>query len=121
LIVYQAGDRDNSTMYADTTAKWLAGHISQNLLNPMDQSPGTLKRIAFYLRVKDHWRDRMQFGLSYLSQCFKAAVTPNSADRAALSLPRYLSFLYCFSRPVRLLGEYCRLMLTRSKNRVRLN
>jgi len=106
---------------ADTAVQWLAKHICQDLFNPTHRTPGRLKRISFYLRAKDHWRDRAQFCLSYLSQYFRAALTPNSADRAALPLPGYLSFFYYFFRPVRLLGEYGRLMLIRSKNKVRIN
>jgi hypothetical protein len=108
-------------LQGDTTVQWLAGRVRQNLFNATHRHPGRLKRIAFYLRVKDHWRDGVQFCLTYFSQWFKAAVTPNSADRTVLSLPGYLSFLYYFFRPIRLLTEYGRLMLTRTKNRVRVN
>jgi hypothetical protein len=105
-------------LQTDRTIQWLAMHIRQDLFNATYQRPGRLKRIAFYLGAKDHWLDRLQFCGNYVSQFFRAAVIPNSADRRALSLPRYLSFLYYLFRPVRLLSEYGRLMLTRSKNRV---
>ena len=97
---------------ADARTNLLVPQIRERLFTHEDRSPSRLQRIMFYLRIKDHWHDRAQFWLRYLSQWFEALVTPTSIERSVLPLPAYLSFLYFVFRPLRLTAKYVWLGLT---------
>jgi len=93
-------------------AKSVAQQINERLFAEINEPPGDVQKIIFYLKTKDHWRDRLQFCFRYLSQCFSAVVTPTSKERSVLPLPTPFWFLYYFFRPLRLTVKYVRLGLT---------
>lgn len=57
------------------------------------------QRCLFQLRIRDWWRD----GLGCCIYYTRVALQPSAADRAFLTLPRRLSFLYYLVRPLRVL------------------
>jgi hypothetical protein len=63
--------------------------------------PSEISKALFHLRAMDRGRDRLRY-------CLGRIAVPNAADRASLSLPGALSFLYYPLRAIRLLGRYGR-------------
>jgi hypothetical protein len=62
---------------------------------------------VFYLRMRERWRDRIQYCLRYFPyHVFHNVIPPNAIDEAFLPLPASLSFLHYISRPVRLCRQY---------------
>lgn len=61
---------------------------------------------TYHLNVRERFRDRLRLRLHYYQRYAHIAVTPTEQDQAALPLPGYLSFLYYFSRPFRLVKNY---------------
>jgi hypothetical protein len=84
---------------SDSRAAQLASEIRQRLLQA-DSEPGlsAANRVAFDLKMRERWRDRLRYGLGHLR--------PGVGDWAAVPLPQRLSFLHYVIRPFRLLGRY---------------
>ena len=61
---------------------------------------------TYHLSVRERLRDRLRLRLHYYLRYAHIAMTPTAQDEAALPLPGYLSFLYYFSRPIRLAKIY---------------
>jgi hypothetical protein len=61
----------------------------------------------FYLQLRERLPDRVRYlRYYYVQQMLPRVFTPNAKDRASLSLPASLSFLYYLLRPIRLAREY---------------
>ncbi|WP_353063290.1 nucleotidyltransferase family protein [Tunturibacter psychrotolerans] len=76
----------------DTTARFLAQHIQENLFDaPGSTPPGP---IPYSIQLLD-FRDRVGFFLS------TSLLRPNERDRAAFPLPKSLHALYYLIRPIR--------------------
>jgi len=70
-----------------------------------------------HLTVRERSSDRLKLHLHYLRRYFHLAVTPNAKDRELFTLPRSLSFLRYFLRPVRLVRRLTQQAIhKRSKN-----
>jgi hypothetical protein len=98
---------------SDKTLSSMVRQIIENLFAPPTEAQSDLNRIIFYLRAKDRWHNRTRFIVRYISQCFKAVVIPGLNERELVSLPSFLSFVYFFIRPLRLVAKYGGLVLSR--------
>jgi Uncharacterised nucleotidyltransferase len=98
---------------ANLGIKSVAQQVNQRLLAEVNEPPGDVKKVIFYLRTKDRWQDRLQFCFRYLSQYLYAVVTPTSKERSVLPLPTPFFLLYYFFRPLRLTAKYVRLGVMR--------
>lgn len=81
---------------ADKTIPKLTARV-QNLL--AGESAGLRKRMAFHLGARERLRDRVRY-------CFLFATTTTPLDWAILPVPRQLSFVHYFLRPIRLFRKY---------------
>jgi hypothetical protein len=84
---------------SDTGAVRLVSGIRQRLLKA-DCEPGLApaSRVAFDLRMRERFRDRLRYCLGHLR--------PGVGDWATVPLPRGLAFLHYLIRPFRLAGRY---------------
>jgi hypothetical protein len=60
---------------------------------------GLLESLLFHARTRQRWTSAMRY-------CFHRVFTPNSVDTTWVHLPRALSWLYYFVRPLRLATQY---------------
>lgn len=90
---------------ADSVVRSAATQVCERLFTEVPEQLEETHRLAFYLKIKDRWQDRMRYYLHYLGQYVYTTITPNEKDRAFLLLPPRLSFLHYLLRPIRLLGE----------------
>lgn len=77
----------------------LVAHVREGLGDEQAGSNDIFSMSRFRLKARERFIDR-------LSYCFKLATLPTIKDWAWLSLPRFLSPLYCVLRPLRLLVQY---------------
>jgi hypothetical protein len=83
----------------DANVRWLAQKVLEQYEGISDPSAGVFHRAAFRLRSCD------KFGRG-LRQLIRLSVSPTESDRESIRLPGFLSPLYAFVRPLRLLGKY---------------
>jgi len=83
----------------DSTVKSLAEDISKLLFTEQDLSSEAFKYFLLQINIWKRLGDKIRY-------CVGRAITPNEADRLAIPLPAYLSFLYYLIRPIRLLKTY---------------
>jgi hypothetical protein len=101
---------------ADRTIGSLARQVSEELLRGAYEPSGILEERPFlYMKLREHWRDRLQVFLHYCPEYFARMVTPNRLDHAFLPLPNALSSLYYVVRPLRLMSLYARQTLGSSR------
>ncbi len=78
---------------ADARARALADEVLRMIFVENRDSIDGRPAQRFYLRSREHLRDRARFLLHW-------AFTPNARDRVLIDLPESLSFLYYFVRPI---------------------
>jgi hypothetical protein len=101
---------------ADRTIDSLARQVSEELLRGAYEPSGILEERPFlYMKLREHWRDRLQVFFHYCPEYFTRMVTPNGLDHAFLPLPNALSSLYYVVRPLRLMSFYARQTLRSSR------
>jgi len=83
----------------DRTVPRLAGKVYEQYAGISDPSAGVLSRAVFRFRL----RDGIGQGLRHT---LRLAMSPTESDRQTVRLPRWLTPLYVFVRPWRLLREY---------------
>ena len=81
---------------ADKTIPKLTARVQQLLSG---EPAGLRKRMAFHLAARERLRDRVRY-------CFLFATTTTPLDWAILPVPRQLSFVHYFLRPIRLFRKY---------------
>ena len=84
---------------ADRVVKRLARRIGQRLFQDIRDSPGPLAYHLFYLRAREHLRDRIR-------HCAGLVLTPGPADWVLLPLADPFSALYRPVRALRLASTY---------------
>jgi hypothetical protein len=93
----------SSRIEADPPIKALARQVRRRLFRETADRPPIAHlspgEIAFHLGVRERLQDKLQY-------CLRLALSPSVEDRAMLSLPVRLSFLYYPLRPVRLAGKW---------------
>ncbi len=87
---------------SDPELSSLALRVRERLQAEPDNMPDLVDRTAFYIRMRERFRDR----IPYLLFSLRRVVTPNSRDQEFVHLPGSLSFLHLLLRPVRLLKDY---------------
>ena len=101
---------------ADRTIDILGRQMSEKLLRGACEPSGILEERPFlYMKVREHWRDRLQIFLKYCPEYFARMIIPNRLDRAFFPLPHSLSLLYYLVRPLRLMSSYARQALGSSR------
>jgi hypothetical protein len=83
----------------DRTVQALAKKVYKQYVGISDPSAGVLPRAVFRFRL----RDGIGQGLRHT---LRLAMSPTESDRQTVRLPRWLTPLYMFVRPYRLLREY---------------
>jgi hypothetical protein len=89
----------------------LAAEVGRDVLQAGGK-PGIWSSFAFYLRVRERWRDGLRYALSL-------ALTPTEADWAGVPWASGPA-LYYLLRPVRLTGKYLCRLGEQSRRRSRL-
>jgi hypothetical protein len=89
---------------ADPVVASLAAHVRAHLFAAPAALGQGAGRYAFYLRMRERWRDRMSCLYHLVRDRDK--LTPNARDRAWAPLPGALAFLHYPLRPLRLVREY---------------
>jgi hypothetical protein len=101
---------------SDRTIGPLARQVSEELLRCPRRASGILAEKPFlYIKVREHWLDRLRVFLRYCPRYFTRIITPNALDHAFLPLPSWLSLLYYVVRPLRLVSSYARQALEPSR------
>jgi hypothetical protein len=78
----------------DAASRELCRIVASRLLSDADMQPGVRAYFRFQVAARERWRDRIRY-------C-RYALSPTERDLAALRLPRSLSLIYYFLRPLRL-------------------
>ena len=95
----------------------LVNHASQQVFYPSDEAPpGQLTAQQFHWLLRERLRDKLY---PHYLRYVHGVIVPCELDRRLLSLPRELSFLYYFIRPVRLIGKHGLLQIRRAMRRPR--
>jgi hypothetical protein len=84
----------------------LAAKVRNWLFRSADDSPGFFERHAYQLKMKEGLRDLVRLRIHYWFHYLGIYLTPTARDRAVLTLPAFLSFIYYLIRPIRLAREY---------------
>ncbi len=94
-----------------TSIHELVEHAAEQLFHRGDHTVhDQLTSQRFYWLVRERLRDKLY---PYYLRYVHDVIAPNELDRRLLPLPRRISFLYYFIRPVRLIGKYALLLLRR--------
>jgi hypothetical protein len=80
----------------DRVANTLAENVAINLFNPLNTK---YNQYAFLMNARERVKDKLVYSLNLL-------FAPTEEDWNYLSLPKYLHFIYYFTRPYRLLTSY---------------
>ena len=88
----------------DRTARSLARQVCTSWILVPPGAPPAGTDFWFHFRERERWRDRIPYALHNL----RLAVAPSEKDRAFVQLPKALSALYLFVRPVRITLEKMR-------------
>lgn len=78
--------------------KALAEKVYERLFGPPKGEIGIAETILFQLKVRDRLIDKIKYFIRF-------AITPSFGDWKSFDLPTYLSFVYYFIRPIRLLKQ----------------
>lgn len=82
----------------------LANQLREMHFHEGQRSEGYFFAYRAHLAVRERPRDRRRLRFRYYRGYLRRAFVPNEKDRAVLALPAWLSPLYYFLRPLRLLG-----------------
>lgn len=94
-------------------AQWVRQRIAEDTDNPtiVPKDAGFWYFLGvynhrFYLRVRERFQDKVIYCSHWAWQIIRMSLKPNAADRALMSLPKGLHFLYVFIHIGRLLYKY---------------
>ena len=90
---------------SENIVKHLADYVREWMLRDPEKAHNTAEWDYVRLQMKERRRDRIRLHLHHLGRYLRI----NSRDRAFLSLPASLSFLYIGIRTLRLANDYARL------------
>jgi hypothetical protein len=89
----------NERLMNDQAIPSLAEEVRKRTFTETESLPGEAERFVFYLRMRENFRDKMQY-------CFRRLFTPTETDRSLLRLPAPLLPFYRFLRPFRLVKKF---------------
>ncbi|MBE9209858.1 nucleotidyltransferase family protein [Nostoc sp. LEGE 06077] len=84
---------DSNALVKNLTAEIIL-QLTCNLSNAAPNSQ--LKSLLFHLKLIEHPGDKIIY-------CYEQIIVPTIADKSFIRLPKYLSFLYYFVRPIRMI------------------
>jgi hypothetical protein len=87
------------TVNADSVARKLAQKVEKKIFKRANGSFPILESLLFYLRTRERWKDRIQYGLRLATK-----ITPE--DRTFFSSSKFLFLIYYLIRPIRLMKKY---------------
>jgi hypothetical protein len=99
-------DEVSESVRSDRKARLLMDKVCRWSFSELACSPGFFERHTYQVNIKERFRDTVQLRLHYWLYYFETYVTPTARDRAMVSLPKTLFFIYYFIRPFRLAREY---------------
>ena len=101
-----------SKLRFDASIHKLVEHASARVLQAADYTAHDyLTSQRFNWLVRERLRDKLYpYYLHYVTD----VILPSDLERRLVPLPRALLFVYYFIRPIRLVGKYGRLLLTRT-------
>jgi hypothetical protein len=70
-----------------------------------DTAPTLREEFRFHRQIRKQLRSRLSYYRHYFRVGARTVLTPNEKDRAELSLPPFLSFMYYLLRPIRLVRD----------------
>jgi hypothetical protein len=91
----------NRRLMNDSVIRSLAEEVHKRIFSGTEDLPGEAERFVFYLRMREHFKDKMQY-------CFRRLFTSTKTDWSLLRLPAPLFPLYRFLRPFRLVKKFGR-------------
>jgi len=106
------------TVASDKRVWTLARELRGSLFDEHRTCPTNHGNVWFYVRLKDHWRDRVRFCFRYFLQFTSSVLTPTAVDRELLPLPRSLFFVHYVFRPIRLSVKYAVLSMRLLRQKV---
>jgi hypothetical protein len=100
LLASALPDPIASRLSADPTTSALARQVQVWLFR--DTAPTLREEFRFHRQIRKQLRSRLSYYRHYFRVGARTVLTPNEKDRAGLSLPPFLSFMYYLLRPIRL-------------------
>jgi len=91
---------------ADAAAQSLSTRAQITMFRQIDYTAETLSRHAHRIVLRERMGDRMRLRFYYFLDYIQAVFKPNEEDRKRFALPAFLTFLYIFLRPIRLMKMY---------------
>jgi hypothetical protein len=91
----------NRRLMNDSAIPPLAEEVRKRIFTEAESFPGEAERFVFYLRMRERFKDKMQY-------CFRRLFTSTQTDWSLLKLPAPLFPLYRFLRPFRLVKKFGR-------------
>lgn len=90
------------SIQADTGVKKLAAQVSQRLFDTTGNMVSAVEELAFSLRMRECWKDRILFLLHYLHIYLRSVMTATANERSLRPPLVNSTFLQLFQRPARL-------------------
>jgi Uncharacterised nucleotidyltransferase len=97
----------------------LTGHAHRSLFGTSESTSEFLVRTTYLINLKERVRDRWRLRFYIYPRYLLVVLKPNAHDRGIVSLPRILSFVYYFLRPIRLFALYGPIVFNQIRNWVR--
>ena len=94
-------DEITSKLENDSAIPSLAKEVYKRIFTETESLPGEAERFVFYVRMREKFKDKMQY-------CFRRLFTPTKTDWSLLRLPAPLFPFYRFLRPFRLVKKFGR-------------
>jgi hypothetical protein len=101
MLGAEVPDEMNRKLENDPAIPSLAEEVRKRIFAETENIPGEAERFVFYLRMRENFKDKMQY-------CFRRLFTPTETDWSLFRLPALLSAFYRFLRPIRLVKKFGR-------------
>jgi len=101
MLGAEVPDEMNRKLENDPAISSLAEEVRKRIFAETENIPGEAERFVFYLRMRENFKDKMQY-------CFRRLFTSTEKDWSLLRLPAPLFPLYRFLRPFRLVKKFGR-------------
>ena len=99
MLGTEVPDEMNRKLENDPAVPSLAEEVRKRIFTETESLPGDAERFVFYLRMRENFRDKMQY-------CFRRLFTSTKTDWSLLRLPAPLFPFYRFLRPFRLVKKF---------------
>ena len=101
MLGAEVPDEINRKLENDPAIPFLAEGVRKRTLTETENTPGEAERFVFFLRMRENFKDKMQY-------CFRRLFTSTKTDWSLLRLPTPLFPFYRFLRPFRLVRKFGR-------------